>query len=45
MPEYILAQYIGDILLLLSPFEDFPGEVVFVEMTGEYIERLLALKD
>ena len=45
MSENILAQDIGDILLLLSPFEDFPTEVVFVEMAGEYIERLLALKD
>ena len=36
---------VRDIRLLLLPLEDFPGEVVFVEVAGEYIERLLALEN
>ena len=45
MSEYVFAQDIGDILLLFSPFEDFPREVVFVKMAGKNIDRLLTLKN
>ena len=37
----VLGEYLGNVLVLLSPFEDGTIEVVFIEVTGEYIEMLI----
>ena len=44
MSENILAQDIGDIGFQLFPLEDSPRKVIFMEMAGEYIKRLILLQ-
>ena len=41
----VLGEDVGDILMLFLPFEDGTIEVVFMEVTGEYIDRLILLQD
>ena len=45
LSEYIFAQDIGDVSFLLSPLKYISCEVIFMEVTGEHIERLLAQKN
>ena len=37
----VLGENVGDTFPLLPPFEDDTIKVVFVEMAGEYIDRLI----
>ena len=41
----VVGKNIGDVLVLLPPFEDSPVEVVFVEVTREDIDRLILLQE
>ena len=41
----VLGEYIGDILMLLSPLEDGPVKMVFVEVAGEDIDGLILLQE
>ena len=41
----VLGEYVGDTFPLLPPFEDDTIKVVFVEMAGEYIDRLILLQE
>jgi hypothetical protein len=41
----IFRENIGNILVLLFPFEDGTIEVVFVEMAGENIDRLVLFQE
>ena len=44
MPEYIFAQYEGDIGFLFLPLEDSSIEVILMEVAGEHIKRLVAFQ-
>ena len=41
----VLRKDIGDVLMLLSPFEDGTIEMVFVEVAGEDIDMLILLQE
>ncbi len=41
----VFGKDIGDTLTLLSPLENGPVEMVFVEVAGEYIDWLILLQE
>ena len=41
----VFGKDIGDTLTLLSPLENGPVEMVFVEVAGEYIDWLIFLQE
>ena len=41
----VLGEYVCDTLPMFPPLEDGPVEMVFVEVAGEYIDRLILLQE